>query len=91
MTYLQDGLSIFFVSAGIFFMVVGSIGIIKFPDFYSRTHATSKVDTLGIVLFLGGLSIHLGISQNSAKLMMAIMFIIIANPVASHALARAAY
>jgi multicomponent Na+:H+ antiporter subunit G len=88
---LQDILAIILVSVGIFFMVMGSIGLIRFPDFFSRTHAVSKVDTLGIILFLAGLAVHLGVSQDSAKLVMGMIFLILANPVASHALARAAY
>ena len=48
-------LAILFTSAGAFFMLVGSIGLIRLPDFYSRSHATGKTDTLGILLVICGL------------------------------------
>ena len=84
-------LSLFFVAAGAFFLAVGSVGIIRLPDFYARTHATGKSDTLGLMLALGGLAIHEGFTVNTAKLLMAIVFVALTNPVGTHALARAAW
>jgi len=40
------------VVTGAVFMLFGSIGVIRLPDFYSRTHAATNVDTLGIFLFV---------------------------------------
>ena len=84
-------LTIVFVVAGIFFLLVGSIGIIRLPDFYSRTHATSKSDTLGMILIIIGLIIFEGLTINSGKLVLVLLFILLANPIGAHALARAAY
>ncbi|MEX2347923.1 MAG: monovalent cation/H(+) antiporter subunit G [Balneolaceae bacterium] len=83
-------LTIVFVAAGIFFLLIGSIGIIRLPDFYSRTHATSKSDTLGMMLVIIGLIIFEGLTINSGKLFLILMFILLANPIGAHALARAA-
>jgi multicomponent Na+:H+ antiporter subunit G len=55
MNLLLNVLAVFFILAGVFFMLVGSIGINRFPDFYTRMHASGKVDTLGILLFVIGL------------------------------------
>jgi multicomponent Na+:H+ antiporter subunit G len=79
------------VGAGAFFLLVGSIGVVRLPDFYARTHATTKSDTLGIMLVLGGLAVYEGLTENSLKLLIAIVFVALANPVGSHALARAAF
>ncbi len=84
-------LTIIFVVAGIFFLLIGSIGIIRLPGFYSRTHATSKSDTLGMMLIIVGLMIFEGFTINSGKLLLILLFIMLANPVGAHALARAAY
>jgi multicomponent Na+:H+ antiporter subunit G len=84
-------LTIIFVVAGIFFLLVGSVGIIRLPDFYSRTHATSKSDTLGMILIIVGLIIFEGLTINSGKLMLVLLFILLANPIGAHAMARAAY
>src|SRR5690606_13889856 len=81
---------VFFVIVGIFFMLIGSIGILRLPDFFSRTHAISKSDTLGILFVVLGLIIHDGTLVNSLKLGLIMIFIALANPIGSHALANAA-
>lgn len=85
-----------FLAAGIFFMLVGTIGLLRFPDFYTRLHATGKCDTLGGGLIIIGLLIyHLfhyaGTPLVPIKLLFLIMFIFIANPTATHAIMKAAY
>jgi multicomponent Na+:H+ antiporter subunit G len=90
MTLLQNTLAVILVLGGTFFMLVGSIGINRLPDFYTRSHASGKVDTLGILMFLSGLAVFEGISLNAAKLLLIIVFVAFTSPVASHALARRA-
>lgn len=91
MSEIQSIFTVLFILSGIFFLLIGSIGIIRLPDFYSRTHATSKSDTLGLMLIIAGLIIFEGLNLNSAKLLMVLIFIALANPIGSHALARAAH
>ncbi len=84
------------LGAGLFFTLVGSIGLIRFPDFYTRLHATGKCDTLGAgLIILGSIIYHLfKYSETpiiSIKLLFLILFIFIANPTATHALMKAAY
>ncbi|MCP4220942.1 MAG: monovalent cation/H(+) antiporter subunit G [bacterium] len=100
---LLNILAYFFISLGAFFLLVGSIGLVRLPDFYTRTHATGKSDTLGILLFLFGLIFHMitlfgreGISTsgnfvNIAKMVIIIAFVGLTNPTATNALSRAAY
>lgn len=90
MTEIQIIISILFVSIGILFMLVGSIGILRLPDFYSRTHSVSKSDTLGIIFVIMGLVIYEGFTQSSFKLILVVLFIALSNPIGTHALARAA-
>lgn len=87
---IQTVFSIIFVVLGIAFMLMGSVGIVRLPDFYSRSHAASKSDTLGIMFVIGGLIIYEGFTQSSLKLLFIIIFIALSNPIGSHALARAA-
>lgn len=77
--------------AGAFFLLVGSIGIVRLPDFFTRTHAIGKSDTLGVMLALAGLGLHDGFTLNTAKLLVAAVFVALTVPVGTHALARAAY
>ncbi len=87
---IQITFSVLFIILGIAFILMGSIGIIRLPDFYSRSHAASKSDTLGILFVIGGLIIYEGFTQSSLKLLFIIIFIWLSNPIGSHALARAA-
>lgn len=80
-----------FILVGLFFVVVGTIGLLRFPDFYTRMHATGKCDTLGEGLMLIGLIIYQGFDLISVKLLFLIIFFLVANPVATHAIARRAY
>jgi multicomponent Na+:H+ antiporter subunit G len=88
---LFDWLAIGFILGGVFFLMVGSIGLIRLPDFYSRSHATGKSDTLGIMLVIFGLILYEGLTLNSAKLLVILTFVALTNPTATHALARAAF
>jgi multicomponent Na+:H+ antiporter subunit G len=83
--------SLILITAGAFFLLVGSVGIVRLPDFYSRTHATGKSDTLGLMLAMLGLAVHEGLEINSAKLLVVIVFVALTSPVGTHALTRAAY
>lgn len=87
---ITDILGIASVIAGAFFLLTGGIGLIRFPDFYSRNHATGKSDTLGIMLVIFGLMLIEGFTLNSAKLLFALIFVFLTNPAGTHALANAA-
>jgi len=76
--------------AGGAFCIVGGIGIIRMPDFYTRMHATSVTETLGAGLILLGLVLQAGFSLVTAKLLMVGLLIFFTSPTATHALARAA-
>ncbi|MCP5102765.1 MAG: monovalent cation/H(+) antiporter subunit G [bacterium] len=88
---LQYVLASIFISLGAFFLLIGSVGLIRLPDFFCRTHATGKADTLGIMLVILGLVLTQGFSVNSAKLLIIIAFVGLTNPTATNALARAAF
>ncbi len=72
-------------------MLVASIGVVRFPDFYSRTHPAGQSDTLGQFLVLLGLMVYEGFSLVSVKLLLIIAFIFLCNPTATHAIVKAAY
>jgi multicomponent Na+:H+ antiporter subunit G len=76
--------------AGGGFCMVGGIGLLRMPDFYTRMHAASVTDTLGAVLVLGGLVLQAGFTLVAVKLLIIGLLLFFASPTASHALARAA-
>jgi len=91
-----DVLSWIFILGGLFFIVVGSMGVLRFPDVYTRLHAVGMTDTMGAGLVLVGLSFQSGLSFESGawlitvRLMMIWAFLLFTSPITTHALARAA-
>ena len=64
--------------------------MLRFPDFYTRMHASGVTDTLGAGLILIGLMFQAGWSLVLAKLVLILLFILLTSPTSSHALAKAA-
>ncbi|RKQ70887.1 multisubunit sodium/proton antiporter MrpG subunit [Litorimonas taeanensis] len=79
------------LAGGLFFVMAGTIGVIRLPDFYTRLHAAGMTDTLGAELILLGLIIQSGFSQMSLKLLLVAFFLLVTSPTATHAIAHAAY
>jgi len=75
---------------GAFFLTVSALGLLRLPDFYARTHAVGKSETLGTILMLSGLAVYNGWELSTIKIMFIVFFVLIANPTATHAIARAA-
>jgi multicomponent Na+:H+ antiporter subunit G len=88
---VQNIIAVIFIAGGIFFLLVSSVGLLRLPDLYSRCHAVGKSETLGSMLLLCGLAIYNGIEVNSAKLVIILLFIALANPTAAHIVARSAF
>jgi multicomponent Na+:H+ antiporter subunit G len=78
-----------FVGGG-FFLAVSTLGLLRFPDFFTRAHAVGKSETLGALLVLTGLAVHHGFALDSVKLFLIVIFIALTNPTGIHTLSRAA-
>ena len=80
---------IVFISIGVLFLILGSVGILKFPDLFNRMQAGTKATTFGAMFSIMGV----GFLEPSwlPKTLIIVLFILISNPVSSHALARSAY
>ncbi len=88
---IRDALVMVLCSIGVFFFFVGTIGMLRFPDFYTRTHAATKCDTVGAGSILIALAILRGFEPDMPKLILLAGLVMLSSPTASHALARAAY
>jgi multicomponent Na+:H+ antiporter subunit G len=86
-----DIISTLFMAAGALVMILGTVGLLKFPDFYTRIHATGKCDTLGQILIIFGCMIYEGFTFITIKLLMVTLFYLFAGPAGCHALMKAAY
>ena len=88
---VADVLSWIFLVTGSLFCIVGGIGLLRMPDFYTRLHAAGITDTLGAGLVLLGLILQAGFSLITVKLLFILGFLYFTSPAVSHALAKAAY
>ena len=86
----MDILSVLFIVAGLFFLIVAAVGVIRLPDVFSRAHAVSLTDSLGAFLMLVGIALHEGLSRNLLKIIAVLALLYIQNPVITHATVRAA-
>ena len=78
---------------GIFFTIVGAIGIHRMPDVYSRIHAASIIETGGASLIMASLCIYglyTGEGMAVIKILLTYFFILFTGPTASHAIAKMA-
>ena len=85
-----DAISWVCLVAGGLFCIVGALGLVRMPDFYTRMHAASVIETLGAGFILLGLLLQAGFSLVAVKLLFIGVLIFFASPTATHALARAA-
>jgi multicomponent Na+:H+ antiporter subunit G len=85
------------IGAGTLFFLGTAVGVVRFPDFYTRMHAAGKGDTLSSILILGGLAL-LHIEELSLpnillalKILCIVLFILITSPTSTHAIMQAGY
>ncbi|HOW61977.1 MAG TPA: monovalent cation/H(+) antiporter subunit G [Candidatus Contendobacter sp.] len=90
MAVLIDLLSWLILLGGVAFALIGSVGLLRMPDFYTRLHAAGITDTLGAGLILLGLMLQAGWTLISVKLLLILIFLWFTGPIATHALSRAA-
>ncbi len=91
MAMITDILSWMLLLGGGFFLIVGGIGLLRLPDFYTRLHAAGITDTLGAGLILLGLMVQAGPTLVTIKLILIGVFLFFTSPTATHAVANAAF
>ncbi|MFT5369375.1 MAG: multicomponent Na+:H+ antiporter subunit G [Candidatus Latescibacterota bacterium] len=87
---IVDILSWGFLVVGAIFCMIGGLGLLRFPDFYSRLHGAGITDTLGAGLVLTGLMLQAGLSMVTVKLVFILACLWLTSPTSTHALAKAA-
>ena len=88
-TVISDILGNLLLITGALFLFAAGLGVLRMPDTYNRIQTGTKATTLGTILILIGLAfLH---PAWTFKLIILIFFVMLTNPVSSHALARAAH
>lgn len=76
---------------GIFFIVVGSIGLVRFEDLYFRLHAGGVADNAGFSLILLGLIIRSGFTLPTIMIALLLLLNLVTNPIVTHSIAKSAF
>lgn len=88
---IVDGVGWALVLVGVVLAVVAGVGLVRFPDVFTRMHAATKPSTLGLLLVCVGAALVLDDGTDRAKLLLVAAFQFITAPVAAHMVGRAAY
>lgn len=90
---IAEFLVVLLILIGSIISVISALGIIRFPDVYTRSHAATKSATLGVLLSLTGAFIYIWLTDHfiSVRLILGILFVFITAPVSGHLIIRAAY
>lgn len=90
---ISEIIALFFIIVGTLLSLLSSIGFIRLPDVYTRSHAGTKSVTLGLLCILLGAFLYFWIKDGivSIRLLLGIIFIFLTAPVAGHLIARSAY
>lgn len=91
MTEIRCVLTIVFLVVGLFFMTVSVVGVIKFPDFFSRLHAIGVGQSLGIGFCCMGLFIYQGPDITGIKILLVLVISMLAGPIGTHIVDRVAF
>lgn len=76
---------------GAFFAFVAALGVVRFPDFYTRTHAATKAGAFGATLMLLSAAIHFGSLRAILTALLIITFFYLTTPIAAQTLGKVAY
>lgn len=83
-------LSWFLLCTGGIFVLIGGLGTLRLPTFYTRLHAASLTETMATLLIFGGMILQAGWTLAAFKLLAIMVFLLLTGPTASYALANAA-
>lgn len=78
----------FFIFFGALFLLISAIGLVRFPDLYTRMHATTKATSFGLLLMIVGMGIFFSTGIVWLKAALVIVFIYFTAPLAAHSIAK---
>jgi len=78
-------------SIGVAFVLIGTVGILRFRDLYSRLQASGVSDNVGVALILIGLICRNGLQWNDATLFFLLFLLLLTNQIATHSIAKSAF
>ena len=89
MSALRDFITVVLVSAGVIFLIAGTVGLLRFPDSLTRLHSLTKADNLGLGLIVVGLLPQVNGMLAGLKLVLVWLLALLAGAAATRMVARA--
>lgn len=90
MTLLQELLSAALLTTGAFFFLAGTVGLLRFPDLFTRLHALTKADNLGLGFVVSGLVIESPRLATIAKLAIIWVLVLVSSSISAQLIAKGA-
>jgi len=88
---MNETIAAWMIVMGLLFDLMGTIGLVRLPDIYSRLQAATKCVTLGTCMILIGLLVRSGFNALGVKALLGAAFVLLTTPVGAHAIARGAH
>lgn len=85
-----DIIAVIFISIGTVFFIIGTTGLLRMPDLFTRLHPATKCDTLGACSVMIGLAVYGGLTFATLKLLVIVFFLLISSATCGHAIGRSA-
>ena len=87
---MTEVIAIALISVGLMFFIAGSIGLLRLPDLYSRLHALTKADNVGLGMMILGIIIISGDLLTSLKLILVWVLVLASSAASAHLIAQRA-
>ncbi|RKZ98007.1 MAG: Na+/H+ antiporter subunit G [Gammaproteobacteria bacterium] len=88
---ISEILTSLLLAAGAFFFFAGTVGLLRFPDVYTRLHALTKADNVGLGLMILGLALQADSWAAAGKLLLIWLLVLLASASVAHLIAKAAH
>ena len=85
---IKEIITVIFLIAGCFFFLAGTLGVIRFPDLFSRLHALTKADNLGLGFIAAGMAVYIGSPWAALKIFSIWLFTLLASSTSCYLIAR---
>lgn len=87
----EETLAMALVGLGTFFVLTAALGVLRFPDVWSRMHASTKAGTIGVLFIMLGVGIHFAAFDMGLRAFSIVLFTMVTSPISAHLMGRAAY
>jgi multicomponent Na+:H+ antiporter subunit G len=85
---INELITVILLVAGCFFFLAGTLGVLRFPDLFSRLHALTKADNLGLGFIAAGMALHIGSPWAAVKIFSIWFFTLLASSTSCYLIAR---